>query len=548
MSFSVLVDLPSRQVGVLLADALVEELRAYVTSFDPEWTAVTLTCDTREGTSQAEASVKAMIEKISHNIVTRTEYVHPCYVPLFSSAWGGTAIGSVEELYHVGVTFTSNRIPVQEFSRSVLSANAPMLLMEHLRFLTVPTVASSAGDQSVAWSYRKPGGNFSPCTPAESQVLEKLFQFGGFQVMLSGQQCTVDFKEMVVIGPLGEMASLQRSPPSALPEQCLMLKIKGLEQHAISALSNLKDRLKRECKTTCIELNPSRQPIPSYSEQQITNYCRQYCIRFRFENTNGQYVLLIEGPNGYLDSIYPLVKDFLRKLEAMPQLPPATVQRVAVLPVPAPTMCSGPPTAHQRRRPSLWTPQSTPCEFPHIAAHSPEWNEVVSWVRITLPSITVTRLDRVQNCTLWERYELEGRQMLERNSGVTNEMFLFHGTTKTDPYEIASSGSGIDFRYSTRDRKLMWGNGAYFAVNASYSSQYAYNQSDRTKQMMIVSVLTGRAYDFGKNTKPDLTRPPEIAPGRLYDTVKGFSAQSDIYVVYDHCKSCPAYIITYTKK
>lgn len=164
-----------------------------------------------------------------------------------------------------------------------------------------------------------------------------------------------------------------------------------------------------------------------------------------------------------------------------------------------------------------------------------------------MATVLVRKIDRVQNVPLWEKYSLEGRQMSERNQGLLEQKYLFHGTGKTDPYVIARSESGIDFRYSSKERKLMWGSGAYFAVKACYSDRFSFRLNPAQRQMMLVSVLTGRSYRCGVLTRPDLTKPPEFSSGELYDTVYGESADSGIYVVYDHCKSCSAYVITYTK-
>lgn len=548
--FSTIIDLPSPQVGALLADFLVGEKRAYVTNFDPEWKAVTVTSDSKDGVRRAEVNVNGLIEQISREIRTKTEYLHPSCVPLLCSEWGRKTIESIEELYHVQISFTESKMPFESFLRNIVSSS--FLHMEHLCKVTVPILPIETGKpvqplrSMKTWSYSTPGGTTSPFTAMESQALEKLFQYGGHQVTLSNNLCTVDFKEMKVIGESGEMANLQRTPPSPLPEQCLTLNIKGLELYATNALSNCKERISREFKSSCIVLNPTLKPFPSYSRQQVTNYCRKYCVEFNFEVAGSQHLLHIKGPTRYVEKLYLQVQDFVRRLDAVPlhiQVPSAS----AGVPHIPPSPCNGPPVAQQCRQPPTWTPQSTRCQIFSVTPLSPEWKEVVSWVQKTLSAINVLGLERVQNRTLWERYDLEGRQMSERNNGQINEMFLFHGTNKIDPYQIARSESGIDFRCSSKDRKLMWGSGAYFAVNASYSDHYSYKLGNGRRQMMIVSVLTGITYRCDSTQRPDLARPPERNPGQLHDTVQGFSGGSDIYVVYDHSKSCPAYIITYNK-
>ena len=52
-------------------------------------------------------------------------------------------------------------------------------------------------------------------------------------------------------------------------------------------------------------------------------------------------------------------------------------------------------------------------------------------------------------------------------------MFLWHGTSSTNPKMIYESQEGFDMRYGNPD--CMWGKAVYFAVNASYSYNYSYN-------------------------------------------------------------------------
>ncbi len=75
--------------------------------------------------------------------------------------------------------------------------------------------------------------------------------------------------------------------------------------------------------------------------------------------------------------------------------------------------------------------------FAVVERNTEEWNMCEGLLRNTLKTIRIFGLERVQNRILWQRYSLEGRQMLKRNGGETNEKFLFHGTSRMDPYKIA---------------------------------------------------------------------------------------------------------------
>lgn len=359
--------------------------------------------------------------------------------------------------------------------------------------------------------------------------------------MLERTRCMVDFRTMMVIGETGQTAYLQRNPDaSEVPEHCIVVKLKGFKTCIDNAFTNLTDRLQKGDRTVHIPCPPVNPDIVEPVRQQISNYCRQFCIKFQFTEDGG---LGVKGAEGYVDQICPLLRDFL---QIIPSRFPAVIQQA-----PMPPVTQQPQSVLQHSlqsdTPPLWQPQSEKCVFNPVIPQSPEWNEIVGLMKRTMPTVRVEKIDRVQNRPVWEKYSLEGRQMLERNHGDIKEKLLFHGTSRTDPYTVAKSDSGIDFRYSSKERSLMWGSGAYFAVKACYSDRFSY-PTRNYRQIMLVSVLTGRSYGYGKETRRDLTKPPQYSSnGTLYDTVYGESADSGIYVVYDHCKSCPAYIITYTK-
>ena len=95
----------------------------------------------------------------------------------------------------------------------------------------------------------------------------------------------------------------------------------------------------------------------------------------------------------------------------------------------------------------------------------------------------------------------------------------------------------------------MWGTGTYFAVKAKYSdANYAYHSSVG-KQLILAKVLTGETYRSPPNQ--ELKKPPvknhsaEMFVNELYDSVSGNTNDSDIFVIYDHDKAYPEYLITY---
>ena len=73
--------------------------------------------------------------------------------------------------------------------------------------------------------------------------------------------------------------------------------------------------------------------------------------------------------------------------------------------------------------------------------------------------------------------------------------------------------------------------------------------SESTKQLILAKVLTGETYRC--NPDSSLKKPPvkkhnsETFVDELYDSVSGHARGSDIFVIYDHDKTYPEYLITY---
>ena len=80
--------------------------------------------------------------------------------------------------------------------------------------------------------------------------------------------------------------------------------------------------------------------------------------------------------------------------------------------------------------------------------------------------------------------------MAKLNGKDPNEVSVWHGTSKLDPrmiYEDRQDGYMV--QYSS---KGMWGNGIYFAQNASYSDGYAFScAGGRYKCFMLTKLLSG---------------------------------------------------------
>ena len=185
-------------------------------------------------------------------------------------------------------------------------------------------------------------------------------------------------------------------------------------------------------------------------------------------------------------------------------------------------------------------PQNEDIELRLLKKHSTEWSKVAQLFHTTLPQKYIVKIERIQNRWLWEKYYQHGDRMKRKNNDVINEKFLFHGTRKNPPSNIYKDEEGFDMRFS---RAGMWGNGNYFAVNASYSDNYAHRTPDGTQQMFLAKVLTGRSIELPPDNT--LRLPPILQGNTRYDTVNGETNGSRVYITYSNDKAYPFYLISY---
>ena len=96
----------------------------------------------------------------------------------------------------------------------------------------------------------------------------------------------------------------------------------------------------------------------------------------------------------------------------------------------------------------------------------------------------------------------------------------------------------------------MWGTGIYFAVNAQYSlGGYAYKNNDGSKSIFYVRVAVGDDITLPKNGSYKIPPEKPAASGRFaverFDSIKGNTNGSDIYIVYENSRAYPDYLITF---
>ncbi|XP_046842592.1 protein mono-ADP-ribosyltransferase PARP14-like [Xenia sp. Carnegie-2017] len=195
--------------------------------------------------------------------------------------------------------------------------------------------------------------------------------------------------------------------------------------------------------------------------------------------------------------------------------------------------------------PSSWLPQPSDqvVNLVGLTRSSAEYIEIKDYfVARGGRSDQIYEIHRIQNPRLYSRYQAFKSSMC----GDVNEMRLFHGT---NPNNVRSINSNNFSRSFAGVNAVKYGNGVYFARDASYSLRYSLHQcSGSQPKMYIAKVLVGE-YTLGKE---GLKEPPSRNdlgnPGLLYDSVVDSPSNPKIFVIFQDNQSYPEYLITLNKQ
>ena len=342
-------------------------------------------------------------------------------------------------------------------------------------------------------------------SPTDSVGIEKLYQqflhqpSSHFSLRIGEWEYSYDFKSMVRTNTKTQKKrKIKRIP--ALDLFFLHLSYRGLKEKVQASIASLHEKLQgmvikktfRDCSTDITK--------------PIIELARLFCVKVGSSLNN----IVISVGSDYLAKVFLVLRQKQMSLESPLSFP------------------------------LEWDPQTKNIELKSVPVSSLEGAKVVSAFKKTMNK-NVSKIERIQNKFLYTKYDLCKKRMHEKNNGQVNEKWLFHGSSKVSPETIYRSEHGFDFRHGGQG---MWGKGAYFAVNASYSGgSYAFN-SPQGRQIFLAFVLTGDSKAMQSNHL--LVTPPRKEDGSGdYDSVNGVTGSSQIYIVYDHDKCYPAYLITF---
>ncbi|CAL8240347.1 unnamed protein product, partial [Gadus morhua 'NCC'] len=174
---------------------------------------------------------------------------------------------------------------------------------------------------------------------------------------------------------------------------------------------------------------------------------------------------------------------------------------------------------------------------------SKEYKKVETLFRQTMTAFDIVKIERIQNKSLWDQFQLQREQMKTRNGGHSvAERKLFHGTDSKFIDPICCSN--FDWRICGTHGTIL-GKGSYFARDASYSHTYT-SYASTVRSMFVSRVLVGHH----TRGSADYVRPPS-KDGRdtlFYDSCVDSIRSPSIFVVFDRPQIYPEFLLTYKAK
>uniref|UniRef100_A0A3Q0R4U9 Poly [ADP-ribose] polymerase n=1 Tax=Amphilophus citrinellus TaxID=61819 RepID=A0A3Q0R4U9_AMPCI len=192
--------------------------------------------------------------------------------------------------------------------------------------------------------------------------------------------------------------------------------------------------------------------------------------------------------------------------------------------------------------PGSWDPMlpnSISQAFP-VQAGTQEYNEILKLFQATCCKSNEHKTKMCFSSFLL----VKKRDMESRNGHQNNERRLFHGTCENTVPII--NDRGFNRSYAGKNAAY-YGNGTYFAVNASYSARDTYSKPNQNgeKFMYVCRVLTG---DFTLGQR-DMIVPPQKDTGAIstdqYDSVVDNMAKPSMFVIFHDTQAYPEYLITF---
>ncbi|NXL45205.1 PAR14 polymerase, partial [Podilymbus podiceps] len=196
--------------------------------------------------------------------------------------------------------------------------------------------------------------------------------------------------------------------------------------------------------------------------------------------------------------------------------------------------------------PAMWDDmQNQRLKLVELKPETREYRNVQGRFMKTCLSLKIEKIERVQNPFFWKAYQIKKCEMDKKNGNRNNERLLFHGTNKESLTLI--NNYGFNRSYAGR-HAANFGNGTYFAVNASYSAHDTYSRPDANgkKYMYLARVLVG---EYSQGTKGSITPAAKSASNSidLFDSSTDNVNQPSMFIIFNDIQAYPEYLITFTR-
>nr|XP_058939986.1 protein mono-ADP-ribosyltransferase TIPARP-like [Pocillopora verrucosa] len=185
-----------------------------------------------------------------------------------------------------------------------------------------------------------------------------------------------------------------------------------------------------------------------------------------------------------------------------------------------------------------------------LRKHCKEYRTVSQRFHETLPKLkaSILMVEKIRNDELRERYESKCERIQRKLTlrGYDEiEKLLFHGTTP----DVVDAICKHNFDHRLRGKNgTQYGEGSYFAVDASYSNNYSSDDGEKTRYMFLASVLTGESKLGRRNFRRPPLKDPSNPTSDLYDSCVDDENRPKISVIFNDEQCYPSYLIKYHLK
>ncbi|NWX39256.1 PAR14 polymerase, partial [Steatornis caripensis] len=196
--------------------------------------------------------------------------------------------------------------------------------------------------------------------------------------------------------------------------------------------------------------------------------------------------------------------------------------------------------------PATWDDmQNKRLKIVELKPETREYRDVQERFLNTCRSLKIVKIERVQNPFFWKAYQIKKREMDNKNGNSNNERLLFHGTSRESLTLI--NNRGFNRSYAGM-HAANFGNGTYFAVNASYSANDTYSKpdADGKKYMYLARVLVG---EYSQGTRGSITPAAKNASNSidLFDSSTDDVKRPSMFIIFNDIQAYPEYLITFTR-